>query len=167
MQDLIQETVIVTTLSPQTINAAAGAWVNCKNHKYVTFITQIGSCTTGEQFAVFKATNKSGASPAKITEPFVGAVYYTNIASVSKASLVQTSATNLSSTSVIYDVISVAATSSTTYIATVDVTAATDDSKAYISLRGHANAMSTMIITQTAIMHGTRFGNETQWNVLA
>jgi hypothetical protein len=172
--DFIEETQVVSILNAASGSSASSAtsinssvvWVNCEHHKYVTFYIKIDGATTGENFGIYNATNKSGSSAAVVTEPWAGKQYLTNVASVSAATMVRTSFANTSATSSA-DTILVTGGSNGMYIGTVDTTAATTDSKAYITMYAIGSAMAALDTTITVIMHGQRYQNATGFNVLA
>ena len=167
MIDLFQTITPVMIVNAEDGNSVSSAtdittekYVNCENNKYVTFLINVQTCGTGEQFAVYKATNASGGGTTIVATPFIGNVYYTNVASVSAATVVQTTA----STS---NTISVAATSYAMYYATVDTTTVTSATYPYISMLPNGNGMANMDVEIMAFMHGQRYQNETGFDVLA
>lgn len=154
MHDLQQEVGIFKMFVPAAYNSAHTAdWVNMENHQFATFIIQVGAVTAGVKFKVQKATNKSGSGATNVAQPFIGNVYYTNKASAAKASYTKTSAS--SSGSVHY--IPVGTSANATYYATVDATAVTSASKAYISLVAKGNSASTMNAAAIVLLWGTRY----------
>ena len=164
MKDLNQETVTAVMIPPALYSSAHTAeYVNTENFRYGTFIINVGSASSGVYMKVTKATNAAGSGAADLQYPLVGSVYYTNKASVSKTSMVQTSIT--SSGSVGY--IAVDSTAKAIYTGTIDFAKATSSSKAYISIRAKGNSASSMYANGVLILHGNRYQNETGFNVLA
>ena len=172
--DFIQETQVVSILTAANGSSASSAtsinssvvWVNCENHKYVTFYIKIDGATTGERFGIYNATNKSGGTAAVVVNPWAGKEFLTNYSSVSTAVMAGVAYTADASVSSAMGILA-DGTSSAIYLGTVDTTAATTDSKAYITMYALGSAMAALDTTITAFMHGSRFQNETAFNVLA
>jgi hypothetical protein len=164
MIDVNQETVTAIMIPPAVYNSAHTAeYVDTQNFRYGTFIINLASASSGVYMKITKASDKSGTGAADLQYPLVGSVYYTNKASASKTSMVQTSIT--SSGSVGY--IAVDSTAKAIYTGTIDFAKATSSSKAYISIRAKGNSASSMAANGILILHGNRYQNETGFNVLA
>jgi len=154
MQDLLQEMGIFRSFKPATYAAKHSTdWHNMENFQYVTYVVMGGGITAGTKLKIQKATNKSGSGATNVAAPFVGNVYYTNKASAAKASYAKTSVTTSGSV----HVVTIGASSSATYVFTVDATAATSASKMYLGLVGVNSSASSASMAGLAILHGARY----------
>lgn len=165
MQDLAQECVIGNVWPAATYNSSMSksnaTYVNMENNRYATFVINTGAVTTGEEFKIMKAKNKSGSSATDVTHPFVGNVYY--LTTASKTSVTQTSVVSTGS----IDTIDIAdGHDSRVLYATVDAAQATSASYPYIAIVATASSMNAYL-AMNVVLHGTRYQNETGYDAFA
>ena len=164
MQDLIQQCVWAQAFEPKSLSAKHTTdWMNGENHRYVTFVITHGASGGTTTFKIQSATSAAGSSAADCAAPFVGGVYYSNRAAATATTMVQYAVTSTSSV----QYVPTTSASNAIYLATVDMTAATTDSKPYMAIVGANSSASTSVVACLAIFHGSRYGNETGADVLA
>ena len=164
MQDFIQEAIIAAQVIPASHSAATpDEWINMENHRYATFIVITGTVSGNTKMKIEQATNASGGTTGDVAHPFVGNVYYTNVGAPTATTMVQTPCASSGS----LDVVTIPAATNAIYAVTVDAVQATTAAKPYINFVATNASLSADIVGCVAVLHGTRYQNETGYDVLA